>query len=297
MSRRLTTITPGVLPRLHAGLIWVIAWMARPFNYRGVQRLSWELTRFLSADHKVAVRVAPDTRLMIPLGDGYWTKLLNRHYVYEPEVASFLDRQLDPGSYFLDCGANIGYWSLLTRNKARSVVAVEANPTTYQRLQENVQLNQADVVLVNAALWSVDGEELTIVERPREHAGASVRARESGSAETDQQGRSQVRSVTLRTLIEDHCPDQGAKIVMKLDVEGAEIAALQGAGELLRDRNVLIVYEDHGSDPACRVTQHLQDIGMTTADPITGFEMSLEQISARKTQVWKGYNFVAFFPR
>lgn len=296
MRTRMTIITPGLRAVVHAFLIWAIAFFARPIRFRGVQRLTWEISRFFSPDHRVTVRISEDTQIIVPLGDGYWTKLLNRHYVYEPEIAAFISHHVDKNAYFLDCGANIGYWSMLCRKTALGVVALEANPTTFRRLEENARLNEADITLVNAALWNSDGDELVIVEQPRHHAGAAV-ARDLPTGGAAGQTSSSVRSVTLRSLIDRHCPDPSAAIVVKLDVEGAEIPALQGAGDLLRERNIVVAYEDHGSDPSCQVSRYVLDQGMVTADAATGEPLSLDTIAARKTKKWKGYNFLAYFPR
>jgi hypothetical protein len=59
---------------------------------------------------------------------------------------------------------------------------------------------------------------------------------------------------------------------------------------------VIIAYEDHGSDPTCKVTRFLQEQGMVTADAATEEPLSVEDIAARKTQSWKGYNFLAYYP-
>ena len=249
----------------------------------------------MPADDRVVVTVSPDTRLIVPLGDGYWTKLLNKHYVYEPEMAIFLDKYVNSDSYFLDCGANIGYWTLLYRNRARKVVALEANPLTFARLEDNISLNHAQVTPVHAALWSEDGQQLSVRQEARQHAGAFVSPELLTLRPAKENLTALVRSVTLQTLIEEHCSDVDLQVIIKLDVEGAEIPALRGGRDLLRRRRVLIAYEDHGDDPTCKVSRHLQAQGMVTADLVTGLPLSIDEIAARKTSAWKGYNFLAYF--
>lgn len=286
----------GVKPRIHAGLVWGLAHLAKPFGYRGVQRLTWESARFFSPDDAVTVQISEDTRLIVQLSDGYWTKLLDDTYTYEDEVAALLDRLLTPETYFLDCGANIGYWTMLCRNRARAVAAVEASPTTYRRLKANAELNNADATLIHAALWRTDGEILTILEHDQQHAGATVRGNDTLAPENGWHPAS-VTSISLRSIIEAHCPDPSAPIIIKLDVEGAEIPAIDGAGDLLRERNVVVVYEDHGSDPSCEVTRHLQQLGMVTADLASGTRLTVEDIAGQKTQKWRGYNYLAYHPQ
>ena len=75
------------------------------------------------------------------LRDGYWTKLLLGQ-TYEPEFADLLARELVPDVAFLDCGANIGYWSVLASTRwGAGVVAVEAAGDAYQQLVRNNILN------------------------------------------------------------------------------------------------------------------------------------------------------------
>lgn len=292
---RVRMLSSGVRPRTHAGLVLALSYIAQPFKYRGVQRLSWEFSRFFSHDDAVTVQISDDTRLIVQLDDGYWTSLLNRNYTYEAEIAALLHRMLTPDTYFLDCGANIGYWTMLCRNRARAVAAVEASPTTYRHLEANAKLNNADVSLIHAALWHTDGETLTILEHAQQHAGATVRG-DNAHAKEDGWHPANVTSITLRSLIEEHCPDPSAPIIIKLDVEGAEIPAIEGAGDTLRKRNVIVVYEDHGSDPRCEVTRHLQRLGMVTADLVTGMRLTVEEIADQKIQKWRGYNYLAYYP-
>lgn len=295
MTRRIKLVTRGFRPAVHAALIVGLAHAARPVHYRGVQRLTWMAARFFSADDQVSVAVAEDTRLLIPLYDGYWAKLLNRHYRYEPEITTMLSRLLTPASYFIDCGANIGYWSMVSRNRARRVVAVEASPDTYARLQANVELNSADIDLVSAALWSEDGQLLTMTRHHLQHAGSTV-SNGRGRAGAGGWDTIEVPSLTLGTILDRYCPDQTAPVVVKLDVEGAEIPAVEGSKDTLRRRGAVLIYEDHGDDPECKVTRHLLGLGMVVTDAISGQALTVDEIAAQKTQSWRGYNFVAVWP-
>src|SRR6266446_1618018 len=63
---------------------------------------------------------------------------------YEPDVRAALLRFLKPDDTFLDCGANIGYFSVLAGGVVGSggrVVAIEANPVTYRLLERNLKVN------------------------------------------------------------------------------------------------------------------------------------------------------------
>lgn len=247
-------------------------------------------------DARVVVTVAPDTRLHVPLGDIYWNTLLREEY--EPEIAAALARHLDGETCLLDLGANIGYWTVRGRDVARRTVAVEANPTTFRRLQDNASLNEADPArtqLLNRAVWSSSGETLTLRFHEVHHAAATLVAEDS-PMETASWQEAVVETVSVSDLARDHLPDDGSRVIVKLDVEGAEREAVDGAADLVASRPVLFLYEDHGSDPDCRVTRHFLDLGFEIRDVSSGAPLTLEQVAATKTVPTTGYNFAAHLP-
>jgi FkbM family methyltransferase len=266
----------------------------RLLRRRGYYRVCGWARRLGDADRH---RVADDTEIPVPVGDIYWNTLLEQEY--EPDVAAALRRNLAPDVHFVDCGANIGYWSMTVRHHCASVVAVEASPRTYRRLQDNAALNGAldgadgdRVTLLNRAVWRTSGELLEIREHDVHHAAASVTGETIGF-ESETWSSSRVESISLGDLVERHLPADGSAVVIKLDVEGAENEAMDGLGETAASRPVLVVYEDHGGDPSCRVTRHLHELGYTTADLDTGETLTLDDVAARKTDPAVGYNFAA----
>jgi Met-10+ like-protein len=79
---------------------------------------------------------------------------------YEPDVCAALLHLLKPGDTFLDCGANIGYFSILAGHLVGAegqVIAIEANPMTQPLLDRNLRLNGFGKI-VRCALTSSTGE-------------------------------------------------------------------------------------------------------------------------------------------
>jgi FkbM family methyltransferase len=282
----------GLRAWVHARILAVLVRLSRLVDYRGLYRVTNALRRVFG-DTEVVVDLRHGRRMVLPLGDGYWAPLLDRRYRYEPEVEIALDALVTPDAYFLDCGANAGYWSLLYQDRARSVVAVEASPATYARLEDNVHLNGDRVELVHAALWSVDGKPLTMRSHRDEHAASSLAETDVELSASDGWTDTDVESVTLATLVRKHCPDPDAPVVVKLDVEGAEIPTFEGAGPVLGERDVTVVYEDHGADATHKVSRHVLEMGMGIFDPATGAPLTLEGVAALKTDTVHGFNFLA----
>lgn len=293
-SRRVT-VRGGVGPHLQAVAVELLARAARPVRHRGVQRLTWMLSKYFDTNNRVTIRIGEESRLHVHLDDGYWTKLLDPGFVYEPEIGDMLDRVLTSEAIFLDCGANIGFWSVLTRHRARRVVAVEASPETFHRLTDNIALNGGGVALVHAALWGHDDVSLSIVGHHLCHAAASVCERD-GDIGRNGWRSFDVASLTLDTLVERHCAGLTGPVVVKLDVEGAEIPAVEGARKTLSERDVVFLFEDHGQDPTCKVSRHLMDMGMVVMSPGRRRPLEIREIAALKIDPTRGYNFAACRP-
>ena len=148
----------------------------------------------------------------------------------EQAELEWLHRTLNPGQCFVDCGANIGLWTLTA---ARSVgptgrvLALEANPVTAARLAHNVAQNRLDNVaeVVSVAVGDIPGEALF-------DPGASHNLGQvSGS------GKTKVTMQTLDNLIA--FPVDG----IKLDIEGFELEALAGAERLLTEDSPWLMIE------------------------------------------------------
>jgi FkbM family methyltransferase len=299
----------GVLAHLHLFCLRLIALVSRLGGGRGMQKCTWVLARHVfGTTHAAVLEMASGSRLKICLADGYWTRLLIPGYRYEPEIGATLARVLaQPDVFFLDCGANIGYWSVVCSRMlpAGRILAVEASPPNYAQLAENAALNDGKLQTVLSALWERDGEEAVIVSHELRHAGSSIidRRDKIGVAGYTQHT---VPTVTIDSLCDRYVPDPAAKIpaakiVVKLDVEGAEIPALHGARKVFAERQALLLYEEHGQDAECRVSAFvLNGLGLNIfhcdQDARISPMHSLEDIRRLKVDPHTGYNFVAFAP-
>jgi FkbM family methyltransferase len=284
---------------LQAGLLTVYARGSRRWHKRGIGRVTWTLGRFFDDRNAVIVRRG-DRRIRVPLNDGYWTPLLDPAHRYEPELHAVVERVVGSDTNFLDGGANIGYWSIMVQDRARTVVAVEASPDTVRRLEENLALNGNKVVCVHAALWSDDTHMLEMVSHQRRHVDGSV---VEGRQSIGEPGItvSQVASTTIDALVERHVGEGG--VVVKLDVEGAELQAIDGARRTEAERPLAFLYEDHGRDMDCAASAHLLERGyrlyaLSASDPPAPIDPrnALATIRARKRSPRIGYNFAALSP-
>ena len=156
--------------------------------------------------------------------------------VHEPEIASVIQQEASGTSW--DIGAHLGYFSLLMARRCELVVAVEANPHLAARLRRNVELNNAGIAVVEVA---VAGNEGTVTFEISSETGMSRVAELGGVASAPIVDRVRVETTTLDRLLEIHERPSFAK----LDIEGAELAALENAPRFLAARPV-IVCDLHG---------------------------------------------------
>lgn len=149
---------------------------------------------------------------------------------YEPDVQAALKIFLRPGSAFVDCGANAGFYSVMAQDimgGKGTVIAIEANPQLIPLLNRNLSANGI-AGAVNAAVTSRPGP-LKLVS-PRAHdALASIRPNalyDEFEVETFQ-----VAGRTLDDILGNLLADR--LDLMKIDIEGGELDAIKSGREII----------------------------------------------------------------
>ncbi|HKP72261.1 MAG TPA: FkbM family methyltransferase [Pyrinomonadaceae bacterium] len=149
--------------------------------------------------------------------------------VYEPFETELLRKLVKPGDTVLDIGANIGYYTLILAELVGAtgkVYAFEPEPTNFELLRRNVELNgYKNVVLVRKATSNKNGSlRLYLCEDNK----AMHRVYESHYCGD---GYVEIEAVRL----DDYFAGRDERIdFIKIDIEGAEYAALEGMQTLLR---------------------------------------------------------------
>lgn len=160
--------------------------------------------------------------------------------VYESALLDFMLSKLQAGMVFIDVGANIGSFTLpVAKNLGAGgrVIAIEPSPGIFPYLKRNVALNGlSNISLIQCAASNADWQDVPFYEAPIESFGM-------GSLGA--QFHDRPIPVTTRTLDSILC-EQGIDRVdlIKVDVEGFEVAVFQGAEKLLNGPDApLIVFE------------------------------------------------------
>jgi len=207
-----------------------------PLPVRGKGRFSKVLFRFLSAQEaechplpSVTVHVRPDK----------WIERLMWAGAYERELVDLFKRVLKPGMTVLDVGANIGYFSVLAAGlvgKSGQVHSFEPAPTCFTQLSRNLAAFPWAHVYP-AAVGDAPGTAcFHFSDKANETGWGSLLSGEDAPA----------RETTVPVVrLDDWAREQAVRRVdfIKMDIEGGEFRALQGAAELLSRYRPLLVAE------------------------------------------------------
>jgi FkbM family methyltransferase len=136
-----------------------------------------------------------------------------------------------------DGGAFKGTWTLevATLFPGAQIVAVEPNPFLQSTLRENLSRVQPEPIVIEAALGATAGTtSFNIWGTPDDDMSASLLGHVQGRAKT-------TVSVTVETV--DGIAERIRRTpdLLKLDLQGAEILALKGAAQTLRDAKMVVV--------------------------------------------------------
>lgn len=264
--------------------------LSRAFQQRGLYRACRLAGNLLWRERSATIVLAPEAAVSFPASDPYWNRMLLRSYDHEPELARFL-RALESVDYgFVDCGANIGYWSVFAASSAaggKSVLAVEASASTFTLLSANVAPHSGKVRAFHRAILDRSGLEVRLNDAAHEARGIA--------ADNEAPFGEAVLSITIDDLIAQE-GWQDRRLVVKLDVEGVEREALAGM-EAALEADALVIYEDHGADPTHALTRHLiEDRGFDVhllLDARTIPVARAHELDGWKRDRTKGYNLVA----
>lgn len=253
----------------HHGAIWVLIWPIRAwFRHFPIHRgKGWIYT------HVILPALPPrPTAFVHRLAGGHQVELFYREDLgtkvllsgdYEDREAAALAGHIRPGTWALDVGANIGLTVLEFARRAERVLAFEPNPPTAARLADNLSRNAiANVTVVRAAVGAAPGTVTFHESAQATLSSASVVPPEL------------VRSFEVPlTTVDAEWSAAGRPEVsaFKIDVEGGELAVLQGASEMLSACRPAILLEAWGAEQLGPIDALLGAAGYRRTQP-QGFE-------------------------
>jgi FkbM family methyltransferase len=175
---------------------------------------------------------------------------------YEPELGAFIERRVSTGMCVLDIGAHVGLHTLRFCQRvgpSGRVIAVEPSPANANALRDHLSWNGCEhASVIQAAIGDTVGE-IRFAYRPDAFDAGGF----ANSIAYDVGGS---QSVIPVTTIDEICRDLAPNFI-KIDVEGAEMLALQGGELTFRQHSPVLLVAIHpeamgalNSNPAQLVT-------------------------------------------
>jgi FkbM family methyltransferase len=216
-------------------LVW-----RHPLNAQGKLQALWRLFSWQVASRlmpgPIALPFVEGTRLFATQGmiaaTGNWYCGL-----MEAEEMGFVLHVLQPGDHFLDVGANIGSFTILAAGATGArTSAVEPIPETFSHLQRNITLNEL-TDRVRAHRIGLSDKSSTL------RFSSKLDVMNHVLADGEQEHGLEVPVMPMDELVGRDVPT-----LIKIDVEGHELAVLRGAAETLRHEQLLaVIMETNGS--------------------------------------------------
>ena len=154
---------------------------------------------------------------------------------YEPTLRNLILESVGPGTLFVDAGAHVGFYSVLADRAGADVVALEPDPYNLAALRRNLRGTRAEV-LGSAVSDSVGAASFHLSSST---TGSSLVER----GDIEMTSSVPVQTTTVDALVAGRSFD---RLVLKVDVEGAEPAVLVGARQALRDAaHATVIAEVH----------------------------------------------------
>ena len=148
-------------------------------------------------------------------------------FSFETVEVMLWEKYLRDSDVFVDVGANVGYFTCLACSMGKRTIAIEPLESNLRYLYANIEMNGwSDLVEVFPVGLS-DSPKLTTL-----FGGGTGASLLEGWAGTSAAFRRSISVSTLDILIGDRF--KGKRIAIKMDIEGGEYSALQGAMKLLK---------------------------------------------------------------
>lgn len=224
--------------------------------------------------------------------DSYLSYLILRG-TFEKDEIRFVKRILNEKFIFFDIGANVGLFSLIAAKRVRAVYSFEPTPKIYERLKENIKLNDfKNIFPHNLALSNKQGVSSLHLD---EDSSLDAWSKLSSNNDINKSNISiDVETIKLDDFLREQSVKSNEAIFIKIDVEGWEKYVLEGSENLLKEGNPIFLIEfnddnfKHNNYNGIYLIDYLEKFGFKF------YEFSNKGIALHKTkQVYEYTNLIA----
>jgi FkbM family methyltransferase len=210
----------------------------------------------------------PDTLVMVPYrydwydirgyhqDDHLLREMRKRNGFYEQDLLIFLLGKLAPGGVIIDIGANIGNHSIFFANECEAdhVIAVEPFPPLQRILARNLARNvdQGGYTIVCAAVYP-NRNQVGLQLADDKNIGKT-------STVPDSEGDVCVPALPLDAIV-TQCAGAAPIALIKMDIEGAELPALQSGIKTIQTHKPLLAIESWTIEDREKIREFLSPYG------------------------------------
>lgn len=204
--------------------------------------ISWEIVRIVG--HPIIEYLEKDLAVILHPSEGYG-RVIHYFRFNKPSIAQFYEVFLEEGMVYIDCGANIGIYSIFAAKRVGrkgTVYSFEPHPVIYHRLLANIHLNRLDNIHSYRMAVGDRGEWVELVPL-HDHVASYVRPILDKTTSPWS-----CEATTLDSFFMDKAIERID--LLKIDVEGYEYKVLQGARRTIdRFKPSLIQFEYYREYP------------------------------------------------
>lgn len=168
---------------------------------------------------------------------------------YDKDRFNFLDKYFQNHNfdYFIDVGSYIGYYALYCHHykKIPNVIAFEPNIINFNKLKENILLNNSKINIYNLACSNNEGEGQIWYNNINKTGGSSILIPDDYEINKYPLSEISKLSVKLKRLDSFFENLSDKLIFIKIDVERYEINVLKGSINTLKNNKILIQIESN----------------------------------------------------
>ena len=141
--------------------------------------------------------------------------------------------------FLIDCGSNFGFYSLFSASLSlnNQIISLEASPKTYVDHKDNILINNfKNIEIFNLAVSENDDQFLKLKESKNDWESSI------SHDDFDEIYETEIKTITIDTLM-DQKNIEDFDLIIKIDIEGYEMNAIEGALKIIKKYNPLIIIE------------------------------------------------------
>jgi FkbM family methyltransferase len=181
-----------------------------------------------------------------PTKGDYTRYILTRVEIPDPRERNLITQNLNnENNIFIDCGANAGFYSLDVSTKVKNILVYAFEPSKEERffLKNNLILNNlTNVQIVDLAVGKENGTAIFNDTRDLSYNNSS-----GGGFITTENPKShnnyEVQVINLDTFFKDKDLSNKTSIFIKIDLEGYDLKAINGAKNLMLNYDCTVIFE------------------------------------------------------